>query len=416
MPEFLTLKTADEARAILATFEPVDVESVPLAASLGRVLAEDFRAPHELPREPRSTVDGYAVRARDTFGAGDAVPAYLKLVGAVPMGGVLGRAVGAGEAAAISTGGVVPEGADAVVMLEYVDRAREGEVEIHRGVAPGDNAIRPGEDVARGAVVVPAGRRLRPQDLGALAAFGATGARVHRRPRVAVLSTGNEIVPPDAAPAPGQVRDVNQTALGAQCERAGCDVTRAGIVADDAAALRVALARLLPAHDVVMLSGGSSVGVRDLAAEVVASLGPPGVLFHGINVRPGKPTLVARVGEKPVIGMPGFPVSAMVIFDAFLRSMLRRVGGERGFCEWPARRRARFARRHASAPGREDWVRVRLNECPRGDRAVPLVVPLLGGSAAIATMLGADGYVRIEAGREGIDEGDEVEVLLFEGP
>lgn len=406
MAEFLTLISAEEARAILATFEPVGKETVALAQALGRVLAEDFRAPEDLPREIRAVMDGYAVRAKDTFGASDAVPAYLKLIGAVAMGSVFSGHVGSGEAVAISTGGVLPDGADAVVMLEYVDRSDSDEVEIHRGVSVGDNVIRVGEDIARDEVVVPAGTRLRSQDLGVLAAFGVCQLQVFCRPRVAVLSTGNEVVPYEAQPAPGQVRDINQVALAAQCQTCGCEVTRAGIVADDAFALRMRLTALLETHDVVMLSGGSSVGTRDVALEVVSSLGTPGVLFHGINVRPGKPTLVARVGQKPVIGLPGVPVSAMVIFDVFMRSMLRRVGGERLGADWIARKRARFTRRHASAPGREDWIRVRLD----GDCAVPL----LGGSSSIATMVQAHGYVRVEAGCEGIDEGADVEVLLFE--
>ncbi|MEK6608161.1 MAG: gephyrin-like molybdotransferase Glp [Myxococcota bacterium] len=405
MPEFLKLLSCDEARRILAGFAPVGGEDVPTARGLGRVLAEDFRAPHDLPREPRSTVDGYAVRAKDTFGASDGVPCYLKLIGAVPMGGVFAGAIGAGEAVAISTGGVVPEGADGVVMIEYVDAARDGEIEIHRGVSPLENVIRRGDDLTSGDVVVARGRRLRPADIGALAGFGQTRVRVFRAPRVAVLSTGNEVVAPDIEPAPGQVRDVNQYALAAQGERAGAEATLAGIVRDDAPALRARVAELLEVHDVVMLSGGSSVGARDVAAEVVGSLGPRGVLLHGINIRPGRPTLVADIGGKPVLGMPGFPVSAMVIFDVFVRPLLRRIGGEAGREEWPARRRARFARRYASAVGREDWVRVRL--------AGEWASPILGGSAAISTVLRADGYVRVEAGVEGIDEGAEVDVLLM---
>jgi molybdopterin molybdotransferase len=325
------------------------------------------------------------------------------------MGAVFDGSLGPGEAIGISTGGVVPDGADAVVMIETADRPREDEIEVRRALAAGDHVARPGEDLRRGDLVVARGRRLRPQDVGALAAFGRIEVSVFRRPRVAVLSTGNEVVPPGATPAPGQVRDVNQLALCGQVRRAGGDVRLAGIVPDDARALRARLVDLIEASDLVLLSGGSSVGVRDLAAGVLGTLGPPGILFHGIHVRPGKPTLCARIGDKPVLGMPGYPVSSMVIFDAFVASLVRRLGGEVRDEEWPARRRARFGGHHLSAPGREDWVRVRLERRAGGWWALP--VP--GGSAALSTVLRADGLVRVEAASAGLGEGDEVDVLLY---
>jgi molybdopterin molybdotransferase len=410
MGEFLILKSGAEARAILGGFDPVEAETTTLEQALDRVLAEDLVASEDLPPSPRATMDGYALRARDVQGACESVPCYLKLVGAVAMGGVFPGRIAAGEAVGISTGGVLPEGADAVVMIEYVDRVRSNEIEVHRSVAAGDNVIRPGEDVARGEMVLASGKRLRPQDVGALAAFGRTEVRVFRRPIVAVLSTGNEIVAPEAMPGPGQVRDINQYALAAQVRRAGGDPLLGGIVADDADLLRARVSTLLDASDMVMLSGGSSVGVRDVAAEVLSSLGSPGVLFHGINVRPGKPTLCARIGRKPVLGMPGYPVSSMVIFDAFVRPLIWQLGGEApGRDPWPGRRRARLSRRHASAPAREDWVRVRLETRSDGLWAVPV----LGGSASLSTVIRADGLVRVDAGSEGIGEGDEVEVLLY---
>ena len=410
MGEFLILKSGAEARAILGGFDPVGTETVPLEHVLDRVLAEDLVASEDLPPSPRATMDGYALRARDLQGASESVPCYLKLVGTVAMGSVFPGRVAAGEAVGISTGGVLPEGADAVVMIEYVDRVRGDEIEVHRSVAAGDNVIRPGEDVARGEIVLASGKRLRPQDVGALAAFGRTEVRVFRRPIVAVLSTGNEIVAPDLVPGPGQVRDINQYALAGQVRRAGGDPLLGGIVADDADLLRTRVSTLLDLSDMVMLSGGSSVGVRDVAAQVFSLLGSPGVLFHGINVRPGKPTLCARIGQRPVLGMPGYPVSSMVIFDAFVRPLIWQLGGEApGRDPWPGRRRARLSRRHASAPGREDWVRVRLETRSDGLWAVPV----LGGSASLSTIVRADGLVMVEAGSEGIGEGDEVEVLLY---
>lgn len=409
MPEFLKLLPADEARRILTDTRPVGTERVPLPSAAGRVLAEALAAPEDLPAWPRATMDGYAVRARDIGGASDGTPSYLSVVGTVPMGGALAGRIGAAQAAGISTGGMVPEGADAVVMIEYATAVRQGEIEVVKGLAAGDNVIRPGDDFRRGETVLPAGRRLRPQDLGGLAAFGVAEVAVHRRPRVAILSTGNEICEPTATPAPGQVRDINQYVLGAMIAAAGCEVTYGGIVKDDAAALREAIGRLLPDHDGLVLSGGSSVGVRDVSAEVLSSIGSPGVIFHGISVRPGKPTLFARAGVKPVVGMPGYPTSSMIIFDGFVGPMLWRLGGEIGRPLWPARRRATLVRRCPSQAGREDYVRVRLVE--RDART--FAEPLLGGSAAIANVVRADGLVIIPDGVEGIAEGDEVDVCLY---
>jgi molybdopterin molybdotransferase len=404
MPEFLILKTADEARRILAGFPAVGRERCALAEADGRVAAEDLTADEDVPPWPRATMDGYAVRARDTFGASDAVPAFLTVVGSVPMGDVLARALGPGEAAAIATGGVVPEGGDAVVMIEYTQAAGE-EIEVRRGAAAGENVMRPGDDVRRGEVIVPAGRRLRPQDVGVLAALGRTQVTVHRRPRVGIFSTGNEVVPPDQAPRPGQVRDVNASALAAQARRAGCEVELGGIVVDDEEAVAARAAELLERCDALLLSGGSSVGARDVTDRALGRIGAE-LVFHGISVRPGKPTILARAGDKPVLGMPGVPVSAMVIFDVFVAPLLWRLGGELRRSPWPARVRARLRRRSPSVAGREDYLRVRL--------ADGWAEPVLGGSAALGTLVRADGLVVVPAESEGVAEGDEVEVLLFE--
>jgi molybdopterin molybdotransferase len=335
------------------------------------------------------------------------------------MGDVFPGAVAAGEAVAISTGGFVPAGADAVVMVEHSSSTAESEgqgrsVDVSRAVAPGANVIQPGEDLAAGDAVLPAGRRLRPQDLAALATFGVAEVTVHRRPRVAVLSTGNELCEPSAPPRPGQVRDANQYVLGAQVEAAGCVPVYGGIVRDDAAALREAVARALAESDAVILSGGSSIGTKDVTAEAMLGLPAPGVLFHGIDIRPGKPTLFARAGARPVVGMPGFPTSSLIVFDAFVRPMLWRLGGEAGRPTWAARRPARMARAQPSVVGREDYLRVRLVE--RGGGGEPpeaWAEPLPGGSAAISNVVFADGLVRVDAARAALAVGDAVEILLY---
>ncbi|HXU07018.1 MAG TPA: gephyrin-like molybdotransferase Glp [Polyangia bacterium] len=406
----LTLIPADDARRILADTPPVGRERVALSAAVGRVLSEAFVAPADLPGERRAVMDGYAVRGADVRGASALSPVALAVTGTVPMGDVFPRGVGAAEAVAIATGGFLPEGADAVVMVEHTVALDGGaRVEISRAVAPGANVVERGEDLARGAPVLPAGRRLRPQDLAMLATFGVTIVDVRRRPRVAVLSTGNELCDPAETPRPGQVRDANQTALGAQVAAAGCAVTHAGIVPDETDALRRAIARMLDEHDAVILSGGSSIGTKDVSADALAGLDPPGILFHGIDIRPGKPTLFARAGSKPVVGMPGFPTSSLIVFDAFIRPMLWRLGGEGARDPWPARRPARISREHRSVVGREDYLRVRVAERDGATWADPLP----GGSATLSNVVFADGLVRVDAAVPGLAAGDPVDVLLY---
>jgi molybdopterin molybdotransferase len=408
--EPLKLIPADEARRILAETPPVDRERVSVTAAVGRVLAAAFAAPADLPGERRAVMDGYAIRGADVRGASASWPSALAVTGTVPMGDVFRGRIGASEAVAIATGGFLPEGADTVVMVEHTRLLDGGaRVEVSRTVAPGANVVERGEDLVRGAAVLPAGRRLRPQDLAMLATFGVTNIEVHRRPRVAVLSTGNELCDPGETPRPGQVRDANQTALGAQATAAGCAVTHAGIVGDDAGALRRAVARLLAEHDAVILSGGSSIGTKDVSADALGDLGTPGILFHGIDIRPGKPTLFARAGAKPVVGMPGFPTSSLIVFDAFIRPMLWRLGGEGARDPWPARRAARISREHRSVVGREDYLRVRLAERDGGTWADPLP----GGSATLSNVVFADGLVRVDTATPGLAAGDPVDVLLY---
>jgi molybdopterin molybdotransferase len=410
----LTLIPADDARRILLDTPPVGTERVPLAEAGGRVLAAALSAPENLPAARRSVMDGYAVRAADVHTASELSAVLLSVVGTVPMGDVFRGTMAAGEAVAISTGGFVPDGADAVVMIEHTSSLSESEgagrsVEISRGVAPGANVIQPGEDLKEGDNVLSPGRRLRPQDLAALATFGVVDVSVYRRPRVAVLSTGNELCAPGVAPRPGQVRDANQYALGFQAAAAGCAVTYAGIVRDDAGALREEVARALAEHDALILSGGSSVGTKDVAAEAMLGLPAPGVLFHGIDIRPGKPTLFARAGARPVVGMPGFPTSSLIVFDAFIRPMLWRLGGETGRDPWPARVRARLAKAQPSIEGREDYLRVRVVDRD-GERWAE---PLAGGSAALSNVVFADGLLCIPSASTGLSVGDTVDVLLY---
>ncbi len=407
MPRFLEAVTPDRARELLALFGRIDrTEPLGLQEALGRVIARELLAPEPLPAFGRSQMDGYAVRAADTFGAGESAPAYLALAGRIAMGRPAPGPLPEASAMEVSTGGALPEGADAVVMVEYCREVGAGQLEVARAVAPGENVLAAGDDLAPGARLITGGRRLRPQELLALAAVGIEQVEVVARPRVGILSTGDELVAPGALPGPGQVRDANATAIAAQVREAGALPVPLGRCGDEPQVLYDLIDGALPGLDALLVSGGSSQGARDSTAEVLARFGPPGVLAHGIAVAPGKPTILAAAGSMPLIGLPGHPVSSLVIVRLFIDPMLRRLGGESGALDpFPARVRARLARPVASKPGREDWVRVALRD--------GIAEPLLKGSGAISTASMADGLVPIGLDSEGLAAGEEVEVRLF---
>jgi len=381
------------------------VEVVALAQALGRVPAERVVAPQALPGFARSTVDGYAVRAADTYGASEGLPSYLDVTGAVAMGSAPTVEVGQGTAASMPTGGVLPAGADAVVMVEHTQEAMAGTVEVLRPVAPGEGTVRADDDVAAGGELVPEGRPLRAQDLGMLAAAGVTAVPVHARPRVAIVSTGDEVVAPETPELlAGQVRDASSVALGAIVAEAGGAADRRGIVRDDPDALRAALGAALSDSDVVVVSAGSSVGARDETATVVASLGEPGIWCHGLALRPGKPTLLADCDGVPVIGLPGNPRSALVVFRLVGVPLVRRVGGCTQAPPEPVVR-ARLERDLASAAGRLDIVQVRVRD--------GVATPLFGASALLSILTAADGYLEVPEPATGLDADSEVWVTLY---
>ncbi len=411
MSEFFEVLPPAEARARLwehITHRP-PTEHVTAQQALGRVIAEDVRSPEVLPAFRRSSVDGYAVRAADTFGASDTLPAYLRVVGEVRMGQAPQVDVHTGEAVLIHTGGMLPESADAVVMVEHTQPFAEGEIEVLRPVAPGENVIQVGEDVARDAVILPAGHRVQPQDVGALLALGlAEGIEVVRRPRVHIFSTGDELVPP-ATPSLqiGQIRDINGGTIGALSTLAGAEVHPGGIVPDNAEALYAALSAALPQADMLVVTAGSSVSVRDMTAETINRLGAPGVLVHGVAARPGKPIILAAVEGKPVIGLPGNPVSALVMYTLFGVPTIARLLG----AEMPrqAKVRARAAQNIPSTAGREDYVSVHLVE-----RDGELwAEPIFGKSNLIFTLVGADGLLQVPLNATGLRQGAWAEVTLF---
>ncbi len=431
MPEFLTLLPPDEARALLLSHLPdptpldqtqgkPDSESIDVISSLSRVLAEDVLAPHPLPDFQRTTVDGYAARARDTFGASDSLPAYLTLVGEVPMGDAPAFGIGAGQCASVHTGGMLPEGADAVVMLEYTQQTSEvskdlgglpREIEVFRAVAVGENVIRIGEDVAQGQLVLHKGTRIRPAEIGGLMALGITSVRVVRQVKVGLISTGDEVIDPGRNPRPGQVRDVNAYTLSALVEKSGGAAKRYGIVSDQFPALKEAAAKALSECDVVLITAGSSASTRDMTADVIRSLGEPGVLVHGINTRPGKPTILGVCSGKAVIGLPGNPVSALVNGYLFVVPVIEKLLGALPRPE--ATVLARLTVNLPSQAGREDWWPVKLIVNRQSSIANYDADPIFGKSNLIFTLANAEGLLRIPPDATGLSAGEIVEVLLI---
>ena len=430
MEDFFDLRTVPQARETLLSAlrklpsKPLGTEDLDLLSALGRVLASDIVSPEDIPPHPRSTVDGYAVAAKDTFGASETLPAILEVIEEVPMGEIPRMAVLPGKTSRISTGGVLPEGADACVMVEYTELLDDSTVLVQKPVSPGENVIQAGEDVRHGEVLLEAGRVLSPYDLGALAAIGMSSVPVLRKPRVAVVSTGDEIVPPERRPEPGQIRDINTYSLSASLATMGAVPLPLGIAPDTYGALRALVEEGLALADAVVVSGGSSVGARDNTLKVFSDLGPPGVLIHGVAVRPGKPVILAICRDKPVFGLPGHPVSALVALGLFARSALDAMTAmslglspdsadsvlTRGLQPW--RRaglvQARLTRSVSSVPGREDHVRVRLV-----DRDGELFAePVLGKSGLISTMVRSDGEIVVPFESEGFLEGSLVSVRL----
>jgi molybdopterin molybdotransferase len=401
--EFFTARTVAEARAGFRPAHRTGVEAVPLAGALHRVPAGPVTAAAALPGFDRSTVDGFAVRAADTFGASDGLPSYLDLLGAVRMGAAPEVAVRPGGCVAMPTGAVLPPGADAVVMVEYTAETMPGTIEVTRPVGAGAGLVRAEDDVAAGAALVPGGRPLRAAELGLLAAAGVTTVTVHMRPRVAVISTGDEVVPPDtAALAPGQVRDATASALAGLVADAGGIPVPAGIVPDERGALEATLTGVLDDVDLVVVSAGSSVGARDETTGAVSALGT--VWCHGLAIKPGKPTLLAECKGVPVIGLPGNPLSALVVFRLVGVPLVWALAG----CASPPPEpsaRARLSRDLASASGRLDVVQVAL--------ADGVATPLFGPSALLSVLTRADGYVVVPEPATGLDAGREVEVILY---
>lgn len=413
MPEFLQLlPPADALQKFLnhlPAFTPA-AEMTPVGTAVFRVTTADIHAPEALPAFSRSTVDGYALHAADSFGASESLPAYLKIIGEVPMGSSPTFSLNKGECAQIHTGGMLPDGADAVIMLEDTQIARPGEVEILKACGMGENIIQRGEDVQEKEIIVPAGVRLTSAHIGGLCALGIQQVQVAAPPHIAVISSGDEVVEPHQTPMPGQVRDINSYTLGSLIHRLGGIAVNCGIVADDREQLATAVRKAMQNNDAVVITAGSSASVRDLTADVIQEMGTPGVLVHGVNVRPGKPTILAVCNQKPIIGLPGNPVSALVIAGLFIPPMIQRLLG----MHTPNMRpylQARLSINLSSQVGREDWIPVRLLDDGQDGW---IAEPIFYKSNLIFTLAKADGLLCIPSAANGLEANQMVQVQLLQ--
>ncbi len=403
----LTVKTPEEVYALLSdafTQGPLEVEELPLEQAMGRVLSEPVTAQEFVPGFDRSTVDGYAVRASDTFGCSDSLPALLALQGEILMGEGASIPLSSGECAAVPTGGAIPPGADAAVMIEYTEDYGDGTIGILKSAAPGENLIFKGDDVRPGKTVLPAGRKLTAQDIGALAAMGVSRLTVSRRPVVGILSTGDELVPISEIPEEGQIRDANSAMLSALVQEAGGTPIAFGILKDEEPLLRAGLDQALTACDMVLISGGSSVGMKDATCRVLEQRGE--ILFHGVAMKPGKPTILGLCKGKPVFGLPGHPVAAFFVSELFVRPLIGRLLGR------TLRERsipARLAEAVSANHGRAQYMGVFLT----GEADMPQAHPIHSKSGLITSLAGSDGFFCIPRDCEGVPAGEIVRVRLY---
>ncbi len=407
---FLRVLAPSQALELLRIFGPTEIEQIPTIDGLFRVLAEPISSTEDMPGFSRSTMDGFAVRSKDTFGSSEGAPALLQIVGEVSMGEIPDIILKKGEAVRIWTGGALPSGSDAVVMIEHTEEIGDNSLEVFKAVAPFESVVRQGEDFRNGETFLEAGFRLRPQDLGLLAAMGRQTVSVYRKPNVAVISSGDEIIPIDQEPLPGCIRDVNRYTITSMIQEAHANPVWIGIAPDNLEAVSSSIDRGINTADVVLISGGSSMGSRDHVIEAIRSHKDAEILVHGVSVSPGKPLILGRVGRKPIAGLPGHPVSAMVCFEQFIVPLIRRLEGEnvmqpflRPSCQ------ALLSRNIPSREGRMDFVRVRLLKRKNETIAVP--VPAKSGM--ISSMVRADGVITIDPDCEGLYKGQEVTVNLF---
>jgi molybdenum cofactor synthesis domain-containing protein len=408
---FRKLLSFDEAKQILKqnlSLKPLGTEQISLLKAHNRVLAQDVVAPIDIPPFNRSIVDGYAVKAVDTFGASEEKPVSIKFCGQVAVGESPSVVVEEGLAAEIVTGAPLPMGADAVVMVEYTTRLRD-KVFIRRPVSRGENMMAAGSDIRKDEKVLKKSQILASREIGVLGAIGLTEVTVYTRPKVAILSTGAEVVEPGKSLPPGKIYDINAHTLSAAVLECGGEPINLGIIPDERDKLKKALKKALHSADAVITSGGVSVGPKDFTPQIVNSLGKPGVIISGIAVKPGKPTTIAVINGKPVFSLPGHPTSSLFMFTVFVHPILLKLAGRTE--ETASQLKAVTTTKIFPARGRRTFIMVNLTYDKTGTL---LATPVPTGlSGAITTLAKADGFVEISEKQQFVDTGTEIDVHLL---
>ena len=409
MKNFFKVSNLNQVLERAAEFPTVEVEKIVLKDAIDRHLAEDIISDTDLPGFPRAVMDGYAICASSVFGASGGNPAYLNVIGTVVMGEVPSFTINPEEACIIATGGMLPKGADSVVMVEHTEKLDDTTIEVYRSIAPGQNVMQTGEDFSKNETLLFAGQLLRPQEIGLLAAFGNEKINVFRQPVIGVISTGDEVVPINAEPGVGQIRNINSYTLASLIVKAGGIPADYGIVRDNFDELFQICADALAQTDMVLISGGSSVGNRDYTVEVLEALPDSAIKVHGIDISPGKPTILAKAADKAIWGMPGQVTSAMIVFEIVVRPFIEHISGLIPKFKKTNKLTARISRNVSSVQGRNDYLRVRLND----QSGVLWAEPVLGKSGLLNTMVQADGLVAIDLNTEGLVQGEVVSVILI---
>ena len=404
MKEFFKVTDLEHTLKYSAGFPSVGTEFIELHKALERILAVDIVSDINLPDFARSTMDGYAVKASSTFGATEENPAYLTVKGTIDMGKPAGFSIGHGEAARIATGGMLPDGSDSIIMVEYTEIIDRTTIEIYKSVAPAQHVLSIGEDIKKRDNVLLCGRKLRPQETGLLAALGKDSVKVYKKPVIGIISTGDEIIPINNIPDKGQIRDINTYTLSSLVQKAGGIPVTYGIVGDDFDALLEKSSIAIAHSDMVLISGGSSVGTRDLTVEVLSALPGSDIMVHGISISPGKPTILARAEDKAIWGLPGHVLSAMIVFEIVIRPFIEKISGFSPQYKKELKISALLDRNISSAQGRIDYIRVRLID----KNGIKWAQPILGKSGLISTLTKADGLIEIGINIEGLDKGSEV--------
>ncbi|SDY26117.1 molybdopterin molybdotransferase MoeA [Tindallia californiensis] len=407
--ELFKTKSIHEVQEILKNLSldiSLESEEVALVEGLHRPLCNSVESPMDIPEFNRSTVDGYAVKATDTHGANESIPAMLKNIGEIEMGTNTSVEINAGECVYVPTGGMIPEGSDAVVMIECVEVMDNELVLVHQSVAAGENTLLKGEDMKKREMIFDKGHRLRPQDVGLLAGMGFQSVHVYGKLKVGIISTGDEIVQPGDELTMGKIIDMNSYSISAAALEDGCEVVDTSVVPDDIEILKEKLRMMMKKCHLILVSGGSSMGHRDVTKDAINSIGDPGVVVHGISVKPGKPTIIGKVGDTLMIGLPGQPVSALVVYRILINIIMEALVGSGSQMSTT---NGKLAVNIPSAPGREHYVMVRLDR----EKTENVVQPVHGKSGMLSMMSKADGFVKIDANKEGLNKGTDVMIYLF---